>query len=38
MFVLDNVIVFNSDPNLHFVEAVALKPPEVTIDMAMQQQ
>lgn len=26
------------DPNLHFVEAVALKPPEVTIDMAMQQQ
>lgn len=38
MFVLDNVFVFNSDPNLHFVEAVALKPPEVTIDMAMQQQ
>ncbi|TVU20246.1 hypothetical protein EJB05_36448, partial [Eragrostis curvula] len=26
------------DPNIHFVEAVALKPPEVTIDMAMQQQ
>ncbi|KAG0519326.1 hypothetical protein BDA96_09G254600, partial [Sorghum bicolor] len=26
------------DPNLHFVEAVALKPPEVTIDMATQQQ
>jgi GTP-binding nuclear protein Ran len=27
-----------SDPNLHFVEAVALKPPEVPIDLAMQQQ
>jgi hypothetical protein len=26
------------DPNLHFVEVVALKPPEVTIDMTMQQQ
>jgi GTP-binding nuclear protein Ran len=26
------------DQNLHFVEAVALKPPEVQIDMAMQQQ
>jgi len=26
------------DSNIHFVEAVALKPPEVTIDMAMQQQ
>ncbi|VAH11149.1 unnamed protein product [Triticum turgidum subsp. durum] len=27
-----------SDPNIHFVEAVALKPPEVTFDLAMQQQ
>nr|XP_040247861.1 GTP-binding nuclear protein Ran-2 isoform X1 [Aegilops tauschii subsp. strangulata] len=26
------------DPNIHFVEAVALKPPEVTFDLAMQQQ
>ncbi|PWZ30195.1 GTP-binding nuclear protein Ran-2 [Zea mays] len=26
------------DQNLHFVEAVALKPPEVQIDMALQQQ
>ncbi|CAI0543051.1 unnamed protein product [Linum tenue] len=26
------------DPNLHFVEAVALRPPEVQIDMATQQQ
>ena len=38
LFILDNVFGLNSDPNLHFVEAVALKPPEVTIDMAMQQQ
>ena len=26
------------DPNLHFVEQVALKPPEVVIDVAQQQQ
>ncbi|CAN1762763.1 GTP-binding nuclear protein Ran-A1 [Linum perenne] len=26
------------DPNLHFVEAVALRPPEVEIDIAQQQQ
>jgi GTP-binding nuclear protein Ran len=26
------------DANIHFVEAVALKPPEVTFDLAMQQQ
>ena len=25
------------DPNLHFVEQVALKPPEVVIDQAQQQ-
>jgi GTP-binding nuclear protein Ran len=38
MFILVSVFGLNSDPNLHFVEAVALKPPEVTIDMATQQQ
>ena len=26
------------DPNLHFVEEVALAPPQVQIDMAQQQQ
>ena len=26
------------DPNLHFVEQVALKPPEVVIDVAQQAQ
>lgn len=27
-----------SDPNLHFVEQVALAPPEVQIDQAQQQK
>ena len=26
------------DPNLHFVEAPALQPPEVQVDMAQQKQ
>ena len=26
------------DPNLHFVEEVALAPPQIQIDMAQQQQ
>lgn len=25
------------DPNLHFVEQVALRPPEVVVDVAQQQ-
>ncbi|KAI4999904.1 hypothetical protein ZWY2020_004493 [Hordeum vulgare] len=28
----------NDDANIPFVESVALKPPEVTFDVAMQQQ
>lgn len=27
-----------SDPNLHFVEQVALAPPEVQIDLQQQQE
>lgn len=27
-----------SDPNLHFVESPALAPPEVQIDIALQQR
>ena len=30
--------VLRRDPNLHFVEQVALKPPEVVIDTAQQAQ
>jgi GTP-binding nuclear protein Ran len=40
MTYVDSCFVFDdfSNPNIHFVEAVALKPPEVTFDLAMQQQ
>lgn len=35
---LSDVVMLCRDPNLHFVEQVALKPPEVVIDTVQQAQ
>ena len=32
------MLLFGRDPQLHFVEQVALAPPEVVIDLQQQQQ